>query len=144
MPVWIIAAIGAVLFLIVAEEAGNFLWKRYVFGRPEKRRRNFDRFIPRRVRESIITERLILAPGRLLGRIAVRAATFVRADRAYAYVSRIFSRMKRKLLFFAKNVLKRFISILKVIFSFLVKAVRYCFESASVLIRKYRKSSSHL
>ncbi|CEG27027.1 hypothetical protein [Bacillus sp. B-jedd] len=152
MPVWA-AAIGvAILVLFVLEEAANFFWKRYVYGKPERApitqrsqrtHRSLARLVPKRVRESVLVERYILAPSRWTGRLLIRFLKRIRADRAYQFISGKAARMAVMLKAFAKKVFTRIVSFFKLVFAYPIKISKAGFEGAAGLIRKYRKSSSH-
>lgn len=152
MPVWAVAVGVAILSLIVLEEAVNFFWKRYVYGKPERApitqrsqrtRRSLASFVPRRVRESILVERFVLAPARWTGRLLIRFLKRIRADQAYRFIAGKAARMTASLITFAKKIWSRVVAFLKLVLAYPIRISKAGFESAAGLIRKYRKSSSH-
>ena len=151
MPVWAAVVGVAILLLMVLEEAGNFIWKRYVYGKPERvaitqrwqGRRSVSRFIPKRVRESAIVERYILAPSRWAGRLLVRFLKRTRVDRAYAFFAEKAARLAGLLKNFAKRGVSRILAFFKLVFAYPIRVLKAGFESAAGLIRKNKKSSSH-
>lgn len=169
MPVWVIGSmVGAWVLLILIEEAGQFFWKRYLEDEPAERggwaqssRWQWAAgFVDRvkdaralwagKARENVLWQKA----ARFAGLVKGKCATFIRRVRSYPQSERLaayagqFSRKASMNFRKAAGSFMRSASLIGAIlrsFPILcVKALRMCIDGASTVIRKYRKSSTHL
>ncbi|WP_059170365.1 hypothetical protein [Bacillus sp. FJAT-27445] len=173
MPAWVLGTLGGVLLLfIIIEEAGQYIWKRYVEEEPVKTRRSRIRS-PWKEKSAVLLQRIVslgaMAVGKFQRQPVWKKVAFF-AKRSSRSVSLGIRPMVNKATAFCKGVVlrgqaifgkakiserfskmkalcKRFIGImeagLKNIILLLARAVKLCIAGAASILRKYRKSSSH-